>query len=50
MVGHCLRCSYFHLRCLGQEGNRIRFRLGGGIMQVGIMIIVLLRSRLGGMG
>lgn len=45
MVEHCLRCLYFPLRCLGLGGNRIRFRLGGGIMRVGIMIIVLLRSR-----
>lgn len=45
MARRCLRCLFFRLRFLERAGRRNRFLRGGGIMWMGIMIFVLLRSR-----
>lgn len=45
MARRCLRCLFFRLRFLGRGGRRNLFPRGGGIMWMGIMIFVLLRSR-----
>lgn len=45
MARRCLRCLFFRLRFLELVVLRNLFRRGGGIMWMGIMIFVLLRSR-----
>lgn len=45
MARRCLRCLFFRLRCLERGGRRNLFLRGGGIMWMGIMIFVLLRSK-----
>lgn len=45
MARRCLRCLFFRLRFLGRGGRRNLFLRGGGIMWMGIMIFVLLRSK-----
>lgn len=44
MARRCLRCLFFRLRFLVRGGRRNLFLRGGGIMWMGIMIFVLLRS------
>lgn len=45
MARRCLRCLFFRLRFLERGGRRNLFLRGGGIMWMGIMIFVLLRSK-----
>lgn len=45
MARRCLRCLFFRLRFLELVVRRNLFPRGGGIMWMGIMIFVLLRSK-----